>query len=192
MTKSLFHSFLLLTVFAFTACGGGGQESADQQAEDTTMDTQEMADDVRTIDIIGVDAMKYVVEEDAEGIVTGDMVGDNMILEAIEAAPGEELRVVLTTVSQLPETAMAHNFILTEQGTDAEAFANASVTARDNDYIAPDYEDQVIIATEMLGAGESDTITFNAPEEPGEYVFFCSFPGHYAAGMWGVLRVSES
>lgn len=192
MTKSLFYSFLLFTLFAFTACGGGGQESADQQTDDATMDGQEMADDVRTIDIIGVDAMKFVVEEDAEGIETGDMVGDRMILSAIEAAPGEELRVTLTTESQLPATAMSHNFVLTAMGTDVEAFANASVTARDNDYIAPDYEDQIIIATEMLGAGESDTITFNAPEEPGEYVFFCSFPGHYAGGMWGVLRVSES
>jgi azurin len=30
----------------------------------------------------------------------------------------------------------------------------------------------------MIGGGESDTITFDAPEA-GTYVFLCTFPGHY-------------
>ena len=32
-------------------------------------------------------------------------------------------------------------------------------------------------------------VTFDAPTEPGEYVYLCSFPGHYAAGMKGLLVV---
>src|SRR5690625_6610742 len=73
---------------------------------------------------------------------------------------------------------MSHNFVLLEQGADADAFARASLVASDNEYIAPSLEDQVIIHTSMLGNGESDTITFTAPEETGEHTFLCSFPGH--------------
>ena len=189
MTKKLVNTFFVAMLFIFTACGGSGDQTADQEAE--TADDQAMEEMVRTIDIIGVDALKYVVEENTEGIVTGDAVGDYLELEAIEAAPGEELRVNLRTESQLPPTGMSHNFILAAMGTDVQAFVDASITARDNEYIAPDFEDQVIVATEMLGDGESDSITFTAPEEPGEYTFFCSFPGHYAGGMWGTLVVSE-
>ena len=42
--------------------------------------------------------------------------------------------------------------------------------------------------TKMLGGGESDTITFDAPE-PGTYIFICSFPGHYQL-MMGEFIVS--
>ena len=35
----------------------------------------------------------------------------------------------------------------------------------------------------MLGGGESDTITFDAPE-PGTYIFFCSFPGLSTYDGW--------
>jgi len=44
------------------------------------------------------------------------------------------------------------------------------------------------VYTRMLGGGESDTITFDAPE-PGTYIFICSFPGHYQL-MMGEFIVS--
>ena len=34
----------------------------------------------------------------------------------------------------------------------------------------------------MLGGGETDTITFDAPD-PGTHVFMCTFPGHYQLMM---------
>lgn len=184
MKKYIFSSILIALVIGLAACGG--EESSEQPAAEQ----EEAVDDgVRTIEIIGTDDMKFVVAEEADGLVTGDAAGQNLLLEAIEAAPGEELRVTLTTVSNLPPTAMSHNFALLAMGTDADAFARASITARDNDYIAPDFADQVLVHTAMLGNGESDTITFTAPEEPGEYTFICTFPGHYAGGMVGTLIV---
>jgi azurin len=45
-----------------------------------------------------------------------------------------------------------------------------------------------LVYTRMLGGGESDTITFDAPE-PGTYIFICSFPGHYQL-MMGEFIVS--
>ena len=151
---------------------------------------EEVVDDgVRTIEIIGNDDMKFVVREAEEGLITGGQAGEFVLLEGIEASPGEELRIRLTTISNLPPSAMSHNFALVDLGTDVDAFARASITARDNEYIAPDFEDQVIVTTRMLGDGETDTITFTVPDTPGEYDYVCTFPGHFAGGMVGVLYV---
>ncbi|TVQ65310.1 MAG: hypothetical protein EA360_10165 [Balneolaceae bacterium] len=181
MKKVLFSSVIFALLFGLAACGGG--EEAPQAADEV------VDDGVRTIEIVGTDDMKFVVREAAEGLVTGAQAGQYLLLEAIEAAPGEELRIRLTTVSNLPATAMSHNLALVELGTDVDAFARASITARDNDYIAPAFEDQVIVTTRMLGNGETDTITFTAPEAPGEYDYVCTFPGHFAGGMVGKLIV---
>jgi azurin len=176
--KSIFAALLL----SLAACGGDDTDTNGQA--DATVD-----DDVRTIEIIGTDDMKFVVREAADGLVTGGASGDYILLDAIEAEPGEEIRITLTTISNLPASAMSHNLALLEQGTDLDEFVSASITARDNEYIAPDFEDQVIVATAMLGDGESDTITFTAPDESGEYDYVCTFPGHFQGGMVGQLIV---
>jgi azurin len=49
--------------------------------------------------------------------------------------------------------------------------------------------DQIIAHTGLVAGGESDTVTFTAPEEPGDYEYICTFPGHFAAGMKGTLTV---
>lgn len=181
MKKVLFSSVIFALLFGLAACGGG--EEASQPAAEV------LDDGVRTIEIVGNDDMKFVVSEPAEGLVTGARTGQYYLLEAIEASPGEELRIVLTTISNLPPTAMSHNLAIVELGTDVDAFARASITARDNEYIAPAFEDQVIVTTRMLGNGETDTITFTVPETPGEYDYVCTFPGHFAGGMVGKLIV---
>lgn len=179
MKKTLFSTILLAIFFGLAACGG-------EEAAETV---EEVVDDsVRTIEIIGTDDMRFVVREAAEGLRTSGQAGQYILLEGIEAAPGEELRIRLTTVSNLPATAMSHNLVVVDLGTDVDAFARASITARDNAYIAPAFEDQVIVATAMLGNGQSDTITFTVPETVGEYDYLCTFPGH-AAIMVGKLIV---
>ena len=40
-----------------------------------------------------------------------------------------------------------------------------------------------------LDGGDMETVTFTAPEEPGEYKIFCDEPGHEGAGMIGTLVV---
>jgi azurin len=116
--------------------------------------------------------------------------GDNMkfSVASIDAKPGEELKVALTNIGVLPIEAMGHNWVLLKKGVDANAFATAAMTAKDTDYIPPALKDQVIAHTKLLAPRKSDEITFKAPTEAGEYVFLCSFPGHYLA-MKGVLVV---
>jgi azurin len=131
------------------------------------------SDDIRTIEVKGLDNMQF-----SETL--------------IEADPGEQLRIVFKTISNMPPKAMSHNLALLEQNVDIEAFVLASMAAPDNEYIAPDMEDNVIVYTEMIGGGETSTIEFTVPEVPGEYEYVCTFPGHYFGGMRGTLLVREN
>ncbi len=58
----------------------------------------------------------------------------------------------------------------------------------ENEYV-PDSED-VLFSTELLQAGEKDTITFTAPEKPGDHPYVCTVPGH-AMSMNGMMHVTE-
>lgn len=110
-------------------------------------------------------------------------------VEDISASPGEEIRIRLETQSDMPASAMAHNWVLLTMDSDPQAFADAAANAQDDDYIPSDMEDQIVAQTEMAAGGETTEVTFTVPEEPGEYEFVCTFPGHYAAGMRGTLTV---
>lgn len=124
----------------------------------------------RTISMTANDNMKFSVTE-------------------ITAKRGESLRVVMRVVGTIPKVAMAHNFVVLKKGTNPDAFINASGMARATDFIAPAVKDQVLAATPLAGAGETVQVTFSAPKVPGRYDFVCSFPGHFAGGMRGVLIV---
>jgi azurin len=106
----------------------------------------------------------------------------------IQASAGEKLRMVLKPTSAMPRIAMAHNFVILKPGADSAAFANASAMARP-DFIAPALTSQVVVATPIAGGGETASAEFTAPAKPGRYTFICTFPGHFAGGMKGVLIV---
>lgn len=174
----------------FIGCGGG---SSDQQKKENATEEKAEMTNVRTIDIIGVDQMQFVVETEQKGITLGDPVGPDSLLKltGITAQPGEKIKIRLTTQSKLPATAMAHNWLLLAMGTDAEAFATAGAQARDNDYVPKDMMDKVLAETGLVAGGETAEVTFTVPEEPGNYDFICTFPGHFSTGMRGVLTVEE-
>ena len=123
-----------------------------------------------TIDVEGMDTLRFSVTQ-------------------IDAKPGEKLTVKLTNKTSLPPAVMSHNFVLLKEGADPSAFANAALEAKDNGYIPKDMMDKIIAHTGLVAGGETKSVTFNAPMEPGEYTYICTFPGHYAAGMKGTLTV---
>jgi azurin len=124
----------------------------------------------RTISLTASDEMKFSVTE-------------------IAARPGESIRIVLRAMGKVPKIAMAHNVVVLQKGTDVGAFIKASNLARETSFIAPAFAKQIIASTKLAGAGETVQVTFTAPSAPGRYDFVCSFPGHYASGMRGVLVV---
>lgn len=116
-------------------------------------------------------------------------VGDSLKYSTnqIKVSKGAQVKLTLTHTGKLPKSAMGHNFVLLAQGVDKSKFATKAMAAADNDYIPKSMADKVIAHTKLIGGGESDTITFEAPP-PGEYTFLCSFPGHYTV-MNGKLVV---
>lgn len=96
--------------------------------------------------------------------------------EVLYAKAGVTVELTLNHVGELPKEAMGHNIVILKPGTDIVTFAGKAVSAASNDFIPEG--DEIIAYTKMLGGGESDTITFTAPES-GEYEFVCSFPGHF-------------
>lgn len=109
----------------------------------------------------------------------------------ITAAPGETIKVVLTNSSNLPKAVMGHNWILLKVGTDPVAFAQSAATEGATGYIPAKLEDKMVTHINLLGPGESGEVVFTAPAEPGAYPFLCTFPGHCAVGMKGVLTVKK-
>jgi azurin len=62
--------------------------------------------------------------------------------------------------------------------------ANPEAYAR---HYVPD-SPQVIVYTDIVQPGQSQTIQFNAPDKPGRYPYLCTFPGHWMV-MNGVMIV---
>jgi azurin len=110
-------------------------------------------------------------------------------IKSFEVTTGEKVTLSLKHIGQLPAVAMGHNVVILKPGVELPAFAAKCATARDTEYVPQDAESKakIVAYTKMLGGGESDEITFTAPE-PGEYPFVCTFPGHFAI-MQGVMTV---
>lgn len=125
---------------------------------------------VRVVELTGNDQMKFN-------------------LTTITAKPGETLKVRLKSIGTLPKIAMGHNFVLLAKGTDATAFANAAAMAGATAYIPAAMKAKVLASTALVGPGETVEVTVKVPAALGSYTYLCSFPGHFLAGMKGVLVV---
>ncbi|MFA5668661.1 MAG: plastocyanin/azurin family copper-binding protein [Balneolaceae bacterium] len=126
----------------------------------------------RVIEIKGLNNMTYDIEE-------------------IFAKPGELITIRLTTVTDYKPRQMSHNWVLLKQTINIQAFVDASEKSAINDFIDPLREDEVIAHTGMASAGETVEVTFRAPDRPSKYMYLCTFPGHFFAGMKGTLTVRE-
>ena len=93
---------------------------------------------------------------------------------------GQKITLTLNHIGKMDKLIMGHNFVLLKKDVDVMAFAEKAVLAKNNEYIPEG--DEIIVYTKLLGGGESDTITFDAPEK-GYYTFLCTFPGH-----WGLMK----
>lgn len=165
------HHLLTLLASVLLLAGCGRKEQAETEAA-TPAPTVEDAPspEGRAIAITGNDQMKFSVTE-------------------IRVKPGETLSVTLSNIGTMPKFSMGHNWVLLTADADVSAFVNAVAGAPTTEYIPDSHQDKVIVATKLLGPKEADTVTFQAPTEPGRYVFLCSFPGHFQVGMKGEMIV---
>jgi azurin len=80
-----------------------------------------------------------------------------------------------------------HNWVLVKPGTLEEVDEAASAAGEANGWL-PQADSRVLAATKLCHPGGTATVEFVAPA-PGDYPFFCSFPGH-GAEMRGILHVT--
>ncbi len=100
-----------------------------------------------------------------------------------------EVTINLNHTGTLPVAAMGHNWVLTTTD-DFQAVAQAGMAAGvEGNYVPPD-DARVIVATDLVGGGESTSVTFDVSglDPAGAYTFFCSFPGHWAV-MQGAFKL---
>lgn len=159
----------LLGLLALTGCGPKEESSSGNAESDQTT---AVAPDI-SFEITGNDQMKFNRTQ-------------------LSVTPGAVVQIKLTNVGKMPAQAMSHNWILLHADADVEAFATAAATERTNNYFPAAKASEVIAHTRMLGPGESDTITFTAPTEAGDYAYLCTFPGHFMAGMKGTFTVKAN
>ena len=121
-----------------------------------------------------------------------EITGDDFMkfnVASFEVKPGQRVTLRLKNIGELPKEAVAHNWVLLAKETYAPRFIEAGSSHPEKDYIAFEQEFYVLAKTKMLGPGESDSVTFTAPRDPGPYEYVCTFPEHYAGGMKGVMTV---
>ena len=85
---------------------------------------------------------------------------------------------------------MGHNWVLS-QSSDMQSVVQQGMSAGlDNNYV-PD-SDKVIAATDVIGGGESTSVTFSTEgmSADGDYMFYCTFPGHSAI-MKGQFKLTQ-
>lgn len=162
---------LSLVVF-FMSCGQSKKEEKKDTFQYEQAAEQEEATDEKSqneILITGNDMMQFSTRE-------------------IRVKAGTTVTLTLKHIGKLDKNIMGHNWVLLQSGVDLMGFATVAASAKETEFIPADTQD-VIVHTSLLGGGESDTITFDAPA-PGTYQFVCSFPGHFSQ-MQGKFIVEE-
>jgi azurin len=111
---------------------------------------------------------------------------------AFDASPGQKISVTIKNIGTTPKFSMGHNFVMLDRiintGNVQSAFLDKASTEASHDYVPPGAK-EVLAHSKLLGPGESEVVTFNAPYIPGEYLYLCSFPGHYSQGTKGFMTV---
>ena len=106
--------------------------------------------------------------------VTVNMEEFAFVPDQFSVPAGSEVNLTLTNTG-----ALEHNFIVMNAGSEVEGtWAEADAA-------------NAFFTQNQTLAGETVTVTFTAPNEPGEYQFLCSVPAHLEQGMAGTLTVTE-
>ena len=107
--------------------------------------------------------------------------------KVFDAPPGKRIRLIFENTDSMP-----HNIVigkpgsLEKIGTAADQMLADHPTAVKLGYV-PDIP-EVIAATGLVFPGETEALEFISPDQPGQYDFVCTFPGHWRI-MKGVMRV---
>jgi putative heme-binding domain-containing protein len=106
--------------------------------------------------------------------------------EQIVVEAGKSVEFRFSNIDNMP-----HNFVIVTPGSLEEVGLKAEASAQDADARDRNFvpkSDKVLLASKLLNAGESQSLSFDVPKEPGMYPYVCTYPGHWRR-MFGVLIV---
>lgn len=103
-----------------------------------------------------------------------------------------EITLTLEHEGSMEVEQMGHNWVLAETEHWRDVAESGQTAGLENDYLPQD-DERVIVHTDMIGGGESTSVTFDVSQLDAdtEYTFFCSFPGHWAV-MNGEFVIESS
>lgn len=123
-------------------------------------------------------------------VITMGVVPDLMQYDKKEFTVEAGQRVIIEFENN---DAMQHNMLIIKPGTLQKVGTAADELARNPGQTEKLYVPEipeVMYASELLNPGEMATLEFVAPEDPGDYPYVCTFPGHWR-GMNGIMKVVE-
>ena len=137
---------------------------------------------------MGAAAPSYAAGEQEVKIGTlhGQMKYD---VDSFQVKPGASVHLTLSNTDE-----MQHNLLILTRGENKVMQVAQRAWALGAEAVkmgfVPDGPD-VLFHTRVLDPQQSDTITFIAPEQEGDYPYVCTLPGH-AFSMKGTMRVSKT
>ena len=102
---------------------------------------------------------------------------------------GKPVQILLTNPDAMP-----HNLVVGQPGSLQEIGTKGGVMSPPADPEAKAYVPDsplVLQSTRLVNAGDSIRLNFTAPAKPGEYIYVCTFPGHWVR-MYGVMLVVDN
>ncbi|WP_263261561.1 azurin [Pseudomonas sp. RIT-PI-S] len=120
---------------------------------------------------------------------TDQMTFDQKAIEVSKSC--KAFTLTLTHSGTLPAQVMGHNWVLSKEGDMREVASDGMSAGQASDYLKPG-DTRVIAHTKLIGAGEQDSVTFDASalDPATAYAFFCTFPGHIAM-MQGAIKLVD-
>jgi putative membrane-bound dehydrogenase-like protein len=107
----------------------------------------------------------------------------------LRVTTGSKVRIVFDN----PDL-MLHNLVLIAPGSTDEIGNLADQLAAEPDGMAQGYvpaSPKILYATNLISPHEKAELVFTVPDEPGEYPYICTFPGHWRI-MRGILFVESA
>ncbi|MCB1204587.1 MAG: hypothetical protein KDN18_10035 [Verrucomicrobiae bacterium] len=131
-------------------------------------------------------------QEVAEVTLTADKVQFLYDKKEFTVKPGQKVKVTLVNPAD-SVTRQPHNFLIVKPGKKDVVGMAANAGMADPAFLttkqAVPESPEILHHTKLVQPGEQDTIEFTAPEEPGDYPYLCTYPGHWAI-MNGVMKVA--
>lgn len=108
--------------------------------------------------------------------------------KAFTVKAGQKVKVVLENKATVPQP---HNLLICKPGSLQKVGAAANAMLTDPQALAKDYvpeSPEILHHTKLAQPGQTVSLEFTAPTEPGAYVYLCTFPGHWML-MNGIMTV---